>query len=163
MSCDIARCSSSRRATARVEINSTGPTTTTRPIVEAAAKLRCRSAVIDGEVVAVDDAGCSDFHAIKTAIALGGRGLVFIAFDLVFLNSADLRAVPVEEHRAALRGVIPRSPKSRLQFSEDIAGDGAKVFASAEQRAGSRVIRHDQVMTKGIVHRTPFGARGISH
>jgi hypothetical protein len=39
-----------------------------RPIVKAAGKLRCRSAVIDGEVVVLDDAGRSDFSAVKTAI-----------------------------------------------------------------------------------------------
>jgi ATP-dependent DNA ligase len=50
-----------------------------RPIVAAAGKLRCRSAVIDGELVVLDDAGRSDFGAVKTAIALHGRGLVFVA------------------------------------------------------------------------------------
>jgi hypothetical protein len=50
------------------------------PIVEAAGKLHCRSAVIDGEVVALDDAGPSDFRAIKPAVVLASRGLVFIAF-----------------------------------------------------------------------------------
>jgi ATP-dependent DNA ligase len=103
-----------------------------RPIVEAAGKLRVRSAVIDGEVVALDAEGRSDFHAIKTAIALRGRGLVFVAFDLIFLDGRDLRAVPLEERRAELRRLIPRSPKSRLQFSEAIAGDGSAVFASAD-------------------------------
>jgi ATP-dependent DNA ligase len=39
----------------------------------------------------------------------------------------------IEERRAELRRLIPRSPKSRLQFSEEIAGEGAKVFASAER------------------------------
>ena len=104
-----------------------------RPIVEAACKLRCRSAVIDGEVVVLDDAGRSDFYAVKTAISLRGRGLVFIAFDLMFLDGRDLRGVALEEHRAELRRLIPRSSKSRLQFSEEIVGEGLKVFASAEQ------------------------------
>src|SRR5262249_4676186 len=74
-----------------------------RPIVEAAGKLRCRSAVIDGEVVVLDGEGRSDFHAVKGAIARGGRGLLFIAFDLLFLDGRDLRAVPIEERRAKLR------------------------------------------------------------
>jgi hypothetical protein len=34
-----------------------------RPIVEAAGKLRCRSAMIDGEIAALDEEGRSDFHA----------------------------------------------------------------------------------------------------
>jgi ATP-dependent DNA ligase len=76
-------------------------------IVEAAGKLRCRSAVIDGEVVVLDAAGRSDFHVMKTAI---GRELVFIAFDLIFLDGQDLRRAPIEERRARLRGLIPASP-----------------------------------------------------
>jgi len=103
------------------------------PIVEAAGKLRCRSAVIDGEVVVLDEAGRSDFGAVKTAIALRGRGLVFMAFDLMFLDGKDLRVLALEERRAELRRLIPRSPKSRLQFSEAIAASGPDVFASAER------------------------------
>ena len=73
------------------------------PVVEAASKLRCLSAVIDGEVVVFDGDGRSDFHAVKTAIALGGRGLVFIAFDLMFLDGKDLRTLTIEDRRAELR------------------------------------------------------------
>ena len=102
-------------------------------IVEAAGKLRCRSAVIDGEVVVLDETGRSDFGAVKTAIALRGRGLVFMAFDLMFLDGKDLRVLALEERRAELRRLIPRSPKSRLQFSEAIAASGPDVFASAER------------------------------
>jgi bifunctional non-homologous end joining protein LigD len=104
-----------------------------QPIVEAAGKLRCRSAVIDGEVVALDATGRSDFEAMRTAVALRGRGLLFVAFDLTFLDGKDLRWLPIGERRAELQRLIPRSPKSRLQFSEAIAGNGAEVFASAER------------------------------
>jgi bifunctional non-homologous end joining protein LigD len=59
--------------------------------------------------------------------------LVFVAFDLMFLDGKDLRALPIEERRAELRRPIPGSPKSRLQFSEAIAGSGPDVFAGAER------------------------------
>jgi ATP-dependent DNA ligase len=39
-------------------------------------------------------------------------GLVFIAFDLMFLDGKDLRTAPLEERLAALRRLIRRSPKS---------------------------------------------------
>jgi ATP-dependent DNA ligase len=51
----------------------------------------------------------------------------------MFLDGKDLRALPIEERRAELRRLMPRSPKSRLQFSESIAGSGADVLASAER------------------------------
>jgi hypothetical protein len=47
---------------------------------------------------------CVLFHAIKAAIALAGRGLVFLLFDLMFLDCKDLRAAPLEERRPALPG-----------------------------------------------------------
>ena len=49
------------------------------------------------------------------------------------LDGEDPRTLPVEERRAELRRLMPRSPKSRLQFSEAIAGDGPDVFAAAER------------------------------
>jgi bifunctional non-homologous end joining protein LigD len=62
-----------------------------------------------------------------------GCGLVFIAFDLLFFDSKDLRREPLEQRRSELRRLIPRSPKSCLQFSEEIAAEGDAVFASAER------------------------------
>src|SRR6476659_4809517 len=85
-------------------------------IVAAAGKLKCRSAIIDGEVIFPDPEGRSDFHAIRTVIGSKGRGLVFVAFDLPFLDGRDLRWVPLEERRALLRELIPGSAKSCLQF-----------------------------------------------
>ena len=61
--------------------------------------------MIDGEVVVLDESGRSDFGAVKTAISLRGRGLVFVAFDLMFLDGKDRRALPIEERRAELRPV----------------------------------------------------------
>jgi ATP-dependent DNA ligase len=68
---------------------------------------------------------------VKAAIARRGRGQAFAAFDLMFLDGKDLRAQPIEERRAELRRLIPRSPKSCLQFSEAIVGSGPDVFAAA--------------------------------
>src|SRR5262245_41104391 len=54
-----------------------------RPIVEAAGKLRCRSAVVDGEVIVQDGDGRSDFAAIRFAMANAQHRLVFYAFDQI--------------------------------------------------------------------------------
>jgi hypothetical protein len=87
-----------------------------------------------GEMVALDERGRSDFAAVKGAIGLGGRGLVFVAFDLVFLDGKDLSGAPIEERGGTSCGAFCRARQNRrLQFSEAIARDGADVFASAEQ------------------------------
>jgi hypothetical protein len=96
----------------------------------------------------LDESGRSDFGAVNTAISLRGRGLVFVAFDLMFLDGKDLRALAVQERRAELRRLIPRSRKSRVQFSEAIAGSGPDIFASAE-RLGLEIVddRHQRGAT----------------
>ena len=63
------------------------------PIVTACAKLRCQSALIDGEMVVENEHGVSDFAALRSAIANNPSRLVFFAFDLLFLNGQDLRRV----------------------------------------------------------------------
>ena len=103
-------------------------------IVAEAAKLRCRSAIIDGEVVTAPSAGRENgFDGIKAAIARGGRGLVFVAFDLLFLDGKDLRSTTLEERRSRLERLLPLTDKSRLQFSQAMPADGAVVFAQAER------------------------------
>ena len=75
-------------------------------------------------------------------------GLVFVAFDLMFLDGKDLRALPIEERRAELRRPIPGSPKSRLQFSEAIAGSDPEVTARARRRAGRQDKLEDETRPK---------------
>ena len=104
-----------------------------QPIVDEAAKLRCQSAVLDGEIISSGGVDEAAFHGIKRAISRGGRDLVFVAFDLVFLDGKDFRTSPLDERRELLRRLLPKRPKSRLQFSEAIVGDGAAVFAEADR------------------------------
>ena len=108
-------------------------------IVAAAEKLRCRSAVIDGEVIVQDEAGRSDFTAVQEAIRWHPERLVFFAFDLPFLNDEDLREAPLEERREFLQIIITQSfqgrerGRARIQFSHCAVGNGPAVFAEAEK------------------------------
>jgi bifunctional non-homologous end joining protein LigD len=104
-------------------------------IVRAAAKLRCKSAIIDGEVIVQDERGVSDFESLKFAISWQPHRLIFYAFDLLHLNGKDLRNSPLLERRGELKKLIGKHQKSPLQFSEEFTGDGAAFFrACAEHR-----------------------------
>ena len=46
-------------------------------ITKAAAKLDCRSAIIDGEVIVQDERGVPDFEALKSAIRWQPQRLIF--------------------------------------------------------------------------------------
>ena len=72
-----------------------------------AAKLDCRSAIIDGEVIVQDERGVSDFDALKSAIRWSPQSPIFCAFDLLHFNGKDLRDQPLLQRRAKLKELLP--------------------------------------------------------
>lgn len=102
-----------------------------RPLVEQARKLDADSAIVDGEIVVLDDAGLSDFGALRSAIMKRPGDLYFVAFDLLHLNGHDLRRMALEERRHILADLIPDS--GRIQFSQALDGTGAGIFAMVEK------------------------------
>ena len=75
-----------------------------QPIVTAAAELPVKSAILDGEMIVMNEAGISDFHNLRSAMRWQPDRLAFVAFDLLHLDGADLRRRPLMERRTALAG-----------------------------------------------------------
>jgi ATP-dependent DNA ligase len=97
-------------------------------IVETLAGLRSRSCIIDGEAVACDDNGVASFDLVRHQRANASTFLY--AFDLIELNSDDLRRDPLEVRKATLRSMLAKAGLG-LRFNEHIEGDGPTVFAHA--------------------------------
>jgi len=95
-------------------------------ITKAAAKLPCRSAIIDGEVIVQNESGVSDFDVLKSVIRWRPESLIFCTFDLLHLNCRDLRDRPLVERRAKLKNIIPG--EHPFLFSEEFTGDAAAFF-----------------------------------
>ena len=97
-------------------------------IVEALARLRSRSSIIDGEAVACDDAGMSSFDRIRYR---RHDATVFLyAFDLIELNGGGLRRDPLDVRKATLSSVVAKAGAG-IRYNEHIEGDGPSVFAHA--------------------------------
>jgi len=97
-------------------------------IVEALARLRSRSCIIDGEAVACDDAGMSSFDRIRYR---RHDATVFLyAFDLIEGNGDDLRRDPLDVRKATLSSVVAKAGAG-IRYNEHIEGDGPTVFAHA--------------------------------
>ncbi len=93
-------------------------------------------ALIDGEVVAMDQKGLPDFSALQAAIADGKTdNLVYFAFDLLFAGTEDLRTLPLHERKARLKRLLEtRKGKSKLiRYVEHFEEDGEAVLQSARQ------------------------------
>jgi bifunctional non-homologous end joining protein LigD len=99
-----------------------------RVIVPPLQALTRGSALIDGEIVAVDGYGRSNFSMLKTGIA-AGLPLTFYAFDLLELDGKDLSNEPLHQRKERLEALLgERDPQDALQFSSHVVGQGKNVF-----------------------------------
>jgi DNA ligase D-like protein (predicted ligase) len=104
-------------------------------IVRAAASLRCKSAIIDGEAIVQDDDGRSDFESLQSAMRSRAQSIIIYAFDLLHLDGNDLRQETLSDRRAELKHLVGRDADSRIQFSEEFDGDGVALFKACAERA----------------------------
>jgi bifunctional non-homologous end joining protein LigD len=96
-------------------------------IASAAAALDVGSALIDGEIVAFDAEGKTDFSTLQRAIKAGGKGLSCFVFDLIELDGRDLTRLPLLERKAKLETLIGKANEPLL-FSAHVAGKAEEVF-----------------------------------
>ena len=69
------------------------------------ATLKATTAILDGEIVCLDDRGRSQFYDLMFR-----RGEpYFYPFDLLYVDGEDLRDLPLVERKAKLRKLIPRT------------------------------------------------------
>ena len=86
------------------------------------------SALIDGEIVAIDSKGRTNFSLLKTGIA-SGMPLKFYAFDLLEVNGEDFSDLSLLERKERLEALVgTRDHHDSLQFSSHIVGQGQQVF-----------------------------------
>jgi bifunctional non-homologous end joining protein LigD len=122
-----------------------GQDTTSRypEVVHALQALPVDRFVIDGEIVALDDAGRPSFQRLQPRMALtdpreaariaAQRPAVGIFFDCLALEDRDLRRLPLVDRKECLRLLVPRLGPAR--YSDHIAGEGRAFFeAASEQR-----------------------------
>ncbi len=85
--------------------------------------LKVTNAVLDGEIVCLDDQGRSRFYDL-----MFNRGKpYFYAFDLLYVDGVDLRELPLVERKAKLRKLIPRKASSVLYLNH-MDGNGVELF-----------------------------------
>lgn len=100
-------------------------------VTAAAARLGCKSALLDGEVAAVLPDGRTSFQAMQRGWSGARPEIAYFIFDLLHLDGDDLTALPLEERKARLRAALGAHPPGVLRYVDHVVGDGAKVFAQA--------------------------------
>ncbi|TPL64105.1 ATP-dependent DNA ligase [Mesorhizobium sp. B2-3-15] len=120
-----------------------------RDLSKAAASLNVENAIIDGEIIVLNDAGISDFGELRKAITRRQHDLYFVAFDLLHLNGHDLRDMPLEDRREILAALVPDG--QRIQFSQALPGDAKAIYQLIDQAGLEGMVskRRDSVYRSG--------------
>lgn len=92
------------------------------------ARLTVDSAVLDGELVALDAEGRSDFGALQAPRA--GQPLAYFAFDLLQLDGEELAGLPLDERKSLLQALVGKGD-GVLRFSDHITGSGEGLLGKA--------------------------------
>jgi bifunctional non-homologous end joining protein LigD len=100
-------------------------------IAKAAARLP--DAIIDGEVVALDDSGAPNFAALQAALSDGrSQDLVFFVFDLLFAAGEDLQALPLSTRKERLKALLAKNrTPDNIRYVDHLVGAGDAVLQSA--------------------------------
>lgn len=86
-----------------------------------------QEAVLDGEVVVLDDRGRADFQALQS-----GRGAVtYMVFDVLHIDGEWLCERPWAERRARLEAGLLPDREPRIMRSAHVLGQGAELLAAA--------------------------------
>jgi bifunctional non-homologous end joining protein LigD len=90
-----------------------------------------REAIVDGEVVALDEAGRPDFGLLQMRLGdAGARDLVYQVFDLLYLDGRSLLQVPLEDRKRLLQSVLRAHP--RVRFAAHVIGEGEAFYEAAQ-------------------------------
>jgi bifunctional non-homologous end joining protein LigD len=87
------------------------------------AALDVGDAILDGEVIAADATGRPQFYDLLR----NTRVPAYVAFDVLWLNGADLRALPLSERRRLLQTILPKGP-AIISEALSVTGAGHKLF-----------------------------------
>ena len=104
--------------------------------------VKARTAVLDGEIVALDEQGRSSFSLMQQRTGAGeGRRIrrtrddipvVYYVFDLLYLDGYDLMQVELEERKQLLASILLSN--ELVRYSEHWVGRGTALFEAARQR-----------------------------
>jgi bifunctional non-homologous end joining protein LigD len=105
--------------------------------------IRTQTAILDGEIVALDEQGRPSFGLMqqRTGVGEGGRRIrrtrddilvMYYVFDLLYLDGYNLMSAELEQRKALLASIL--APGDLIRYSDHYVGNGKALFEAALQR-----------------------------
>jgi bifunctional non-homologous end joining protein LigD len=106
-------------------------------VKDLANQLLASEAIVDGEIVALDDSGRSVFQKLqnRSGVRNPSRSLLdsipatYYAFDLLYCDGYDLRKTPLEKRKELLKQLL--RPNARIRYSEHEVEKGQELYDAA--------------------------------
>ena len=108
------------------------------------------NAVVDGEIVVVNDEGMPDFGDLQLWRSEADGQLVFYLFDVLWVEGFNVMSLPLLERHQLLQAIIPAG-NNAIKISEQFKTSGKDFFSLAEQLKleGIFAKRSDSIYTPG--------------
>ncbi len=90
------------------------------------------NAVLDGEILVLNDKGISQFGALQNWRSEADGELVFYVFDLLWYDGKNLMDLPLYQRQAVLNEILPGND-DRVRLGKVFKASGIDFFAAAEK------------------------------
>jgi bifunctional non-homologous end joining protein LigD len=111
------------------------------PAIAAALAQLGHDAVLDGEIVVVDEQGKSQFQLLQDYANSRSGNLLYYVFDLLYLDGHDLKDIPLLRRKEILAQIIRHLPNVRL--SEHIEEHGQAFFRAVADKQLEGMVAKD--------------------
>jgi len=107
------------------------------------------NAIIDGEVVVVDQKGTASFGALQNWHSDQDGELLYYVFDILWYDGYDLTVLPLTQRKAILAQLVPED--SAIRISKDFETSGVEFLAAAKKAGLEGIVakRKDSLYVTG--------------
>jgi bifunctional non-homologous end joining protein LigD len=103
---------------------------------KAVSKLKLRSAVLDGEIAAVDEKGIPRFQLLQRFQKQPTAPTLYYVLDVLWSDGADITGQTVLERRAVLEHII--KPVPGIQLGTYVQNEGKALFQLVKEKESLR-------------------------
>jgi len=107
------------------------------PLVDSLRKFEF-DAVLDGEIVVVDDQGRPDFQLLQHYQESTSGHLLYYVFDLLYFKGHDLTGLPLARRKELLKRILPAVP--RIRFSDHVEQEGVLFYQASKEKGLEGII-----------------------
>jgi DNA ligase D-like protein (predicted ligase) len=120
---------------------------------EMAGRIKAKSAVLDGEIVALDGEGRTSLPLLQERLQAKTGPLTYQVFDILYLDGASVMHLPLARRKTVLHQVL--SPSDFLQACDFVDGEGVAFFEAAAQHGLEGIVAKEKASPYRPGERSP--------